>query len=102
MKRKPQQPTLPGVDAPVAAKVEYVKAQRQTRAHACHWPGCAVQVPPALWGCYPHWRRLPSSLRHRIWNAYRPGQERDLRPSREYLDAADEVQAWIRKHGGPT
>lgn len=91
--------SLPGVEAPTAAKAEYVKAQGQTRSHTCHWPGCARQVPPAMWGCKAHWYRLPAAIRQRIWSAYRPGQERDMRPSAAYLNAADEAQAWIREHG---
>lgn len=78
------------------AKGRYVKSQQQTRHHRCHWPGCQVQVPPAMWGCYKHWMKLPKKLRHKIFDAYRPGQEKDMRPSREYLDAAEEVQQWIR------
>ena len=77
------------------SKVAYVKTQSQTRAHHCHWPGCTHQVPPALWGCKQHWLRLPATLRARIWAAYRPGQEIDRHPSREYLAAAREVLAWI-------
>ena len=83
----------------IGAKVAYVKAQPQTRAHHCHWPGCTVQVPPALWGCRKHWFALPKRLRNLIWRAYRPGQERDLQPSDAYLRAAREVQAWIRSNG---
>lgn len=79
-----------------AEKVRYVRAQRQTRNHTCHWPGCVRQVPPAMWGCKPHWFALPKHLRDRIWETYEPGQEVDLSPSSEYLDVADEVQRWIR------
>ena len=76
-------------------KVAHVRAAGQTRAHACHWPGCARQVPPAKWGCLEHWRALPAALRSRIWAAYRPGQESDLSPSAEYLAAARAIQDWI-------
>lgn len=79
-------------------KVAYVKSQGQTRSHECHWPGCGRQVPPAVWGCKPHWYALPKPLRDRIWQAYRPGQEKTLTPSREYLAAAEAVQQWIREH----
>jgi hypothetical protein len=96
----PEQPALPGIDAPVGAKAAYVKAQKQTRSHGCHWTGCKRQVPPAMWGCKEHWFRLPAELRARIWKAYRPGQERTMTPSREYLDAARAVDDWIRDHGG--
>lgn len=96
------QSDLPGLEKsiPVSAKVAYVKSQSQTRNHECHWTGCTTQVPPALWGCKKHWYRLPMDLRNKIWATYRPGQEKSLDPSSEYLDAADQVQDWIRKFGG--
>lgn len=77
-------------------KVEYVKKSRQLRPHTCHWPSCAEQVPPALWGCRKHWFKLPMRLRLRIWDTYQPGQEARLDPSREYLSVANEVQRWIK------
>ena len=85
----------------ISDKVAHVKRAGQTRAHECHWPGCTAQVPPAMWGCVKHWFRLPLALRNRIWSAYRPGQEADQRPSREYVEVAREVQKWIAEHGGP-
>lgn len=77
-------------------KVQYVKAQKQTREHECHWPGCNKQVPPAMWGCAKHWFMLPKVLRNKILATYRPGQERDLAPSESYVAAAQEAQIWIR------
>lgn len=79
----------------MATKADYVLAQPQSREHTCHWPGCNKQVPPAMWGCRQHWFRLPKHLRDRIWRTYVPGQEINLTPSRDYLDAAQEVQRWI-------
>lgn len=76
-------------------KVEHVKKAKQTRAHACHWPGCAKQVPPAAWGCRRHWFKLPKDIRDQIWRAYRPGQEADLKPSESYIEAARAAQKWI-------
>jgi hypothetical protein len=70
-------------------KADYV------RSHHCHWPGCAKQVPPAMWGCKAHWFTLPAVLRARIWATYKPGQEVTMTPSAAYLEAADAVQAWI-------
>lgn len=81
-------------------KRTYVAKQTQTCRHECHWPGCPRQVPPALWGCKQHWFRLPKPLRDKIWATYVPGQEIRKDPSTAYLDAADEVQKWIREHGG--
>ena len=48
-----------------------------------------------MWGCQPHWYRLPKALRDRIWQTYRPGQEISKTPSRDYVAAAREVQEWI-------
>jgi hypothetical protein len=63
--------------------------------HHCHWPGCTVAVPPKLWGCKPHWYRLPKPIRDRIWATYRPGQERDKNPSPEYIAAARAAREWV-------
>lgn len=79
----------------VRTKAEYVKSQRQTRNHTCHWPDCDRQVPPAMWGCRSHWFELPVAIRKRIWSAYEPGQEKTMSPSPEYLDAAQAAQDWI-------
>lgn len=79
-------------------KANYVRTQRQTRKHTCHWPECDQQVPPAMWGCRPHWFQLPKRLRDRIWATYEIGQETTMTPSRDYLAAAREVEAWIKEH----
>jgi hypothetical protein len=81
-------------------KAGYVLRQKQDRRHECHWPGCGRQVPPAMWGCRSHWYALPKELRDRIWRTYRPGQERDINPSGDYLAAARAVQAWIAARAG--
>ena len=85
-------------ESPNADKVTYVLSQPQTRRHGCHWPGCDKQVPPAMWGCKPHWFKLPKRLRDRIWLEYRIGQEMDWTPSPDYLAAAQEVQDWIASY----
>lgn len=82
----------------MSSKADYVTSQPQTRVHTCHWPGCTKQTPPAMWGCRSHWFALPKSIRDRIWQTYRPGQEVDMRPSEEYLAAAAEAQRWIKEH----
>lgn len=69
-------------------------APAASRPHLCHWPGCRRPVPPSLWGCKPHWQRLPPTIRSRILTAYRPGQEIDKRPSDAYLAAADKASVW--------
>lgn len=63
--------------------------------HTCHWPGCTVEVPPKMWGCKPHWFKLPASLRRDIWNHYVPGQEITKTPSTAYVEVARRVQDWI-------
>jgi hypothetical protein len=82
----------------IGQKADYVKRVGQTRDHVCHWPGCARQVPPAMWGCREHWYRLPAALRARIWRTYRPGQEINLSPSREYIAVARAVQTLIEDY----
>jgi hypothetical protein len=82
-------------------KADYVRSQVQTRDHHCHWPGCSQQVPPARWGCYRHWKMLPIELQQRIWRTFRPGQEKTMTPSRDYIEAARAVQAWIQANHPP-
>jgi hypothetical protein len=84
----------------VKRKVDYVLRQRQAGDHKCHWPGCTKTVPPALWGCRPHWFALPKELRDKVWQAYRPGQEVDKKPSETYVAVAREVQRWIAEKKG--
>ena len=85
----------------MSTKAEYVRRQPQTRQHHCHWTGCDKQVPPAMWGCKPHWFALPATLRARIWATYAPGQEISMTPSSAYLEAAAAVQAWIAAKAKP-
>ena len=68
--------------------------------HTCHWPGCEKNCPPAMWGCKEHWFKLPRSLRNKIWNAYRPGQEITKTPSAQYIEVALEVRKWIIQNRG--
>ena len=69
--------------------------------HRCHWPGCPRDVPPRLWGCRPHWFRLPQAIRNEIWQHYRPGQERDKHPSVDYVAAARRARAYALEHPDP-
>lgn len=68
-------------------------------AHFCHWPGCQKVVPPRMWGCPPHWFKLPAFWRAQIWRYYRPGQEIDKQPSKTYIEVAKAVQQWIAERG---
>lgn len=79
-------------------KVRHVRNATQTRRHTCHWPGCNTLVPPAMWGCRPHWFTLPQHLRNAIWRVYVPGQEERNDPSVAYIAAAKAAQQWIAEH----
>lgn len=85
-----------------ADKVDYVKAQRVTGSHTCHWTGCTKQVAPAMWGCKEHWFRLPRTIRNLIWKTFEPGQEIEKTPSPEYLAAVDLAQKFIATAQEPT
>lgn len=84
----------------VGQKAGYVRAKLggPTGGHTCHWPGCTKQVPPAVWGCAPHWYSLPLDLRRKVWRAFRPGQEITKTPGRDYAAVAREVQRWIEEN----
>jgi hypothetical protein len=79
----------------VKTKVGHVLRARLTGNHRCHWPGCELQVPPAMWGCRRHWYKLPHDIRQQIWATYRTGQEIDRKVSAAYIDAARAAQEWI-------
>lgn len=56
--------------------------------HRCHARECKTIVPPKLLMCLKHWRMVPRPLQQQVWNTYRPGQENDKTPTRDYLQAA--------------
>lgn len=65
--------------------------------HRCHATGCAREVPPRMFMCRSHWFSLPKPIRDAIWATYRPGQERDKLPSREYVENARTAIAYIEE-----
>lgn len=69
--------------------------------HTCHAEGCTRVVPPRLLMCPRHWGMVPPALQAAVWRHYRPGQETDKRPTREYLDAAHAAIRAVaeREHG---
>jgi hypothetical protein len=81
-------------------KVEYVlkESKKGSGTHHCHYPGCGKPCPPAKWGCYHCWMKLPKYLRDRLWRAYQPGQEKTKTPSLEYLKVAREIEEWCEKN----
>lgn len=71
-------------------------------AHTCHALNCGQHVPPRMHMCKRHWYMVPKRLRDGLWDAYRPGQERRMDPSPEYLLAAARcVHAVAVKEGQP-
>lgn len=54
-------------------------------SHHCHAHECDKPVPPRMFMCKPHWNALPKNVQDAIWREYRPGQERDKRPSNRYM-----------------
>jgi hypothetical protein len=92
---KPTCPEVHPLGYPCSKDAGHTGNHTPKMAHHCHWPGCDKDVPPAMWGCKPHWFRLPLRLRNQIWATYRPGQEISKTPSEAYVRVAQEVQAWI-------
>ena len=41
-----------------------------------------------MWGCRPHWYKLPKTLRAKVWATYVPGQEITKTPSAEGVSTA--------------
>lgn len=64
--------------------------------HTCHAAGCRIAVPPKMFMCRKHWYMLPKWRRDKVWQLYRPGQEDDKRPSREYLNFTGECIRWLK------
>lgn len=70
--------------------------------HTCHALNCEAHVPPRMHMCKRHWFMVPKALRDGLWDAYRPGQERRMDPSPEYLLAAARcVYAVATREGQP-
>lgn len=79
-------------------KAAYVVRQPGNGKHTCHWPGCSVICPPAMWGCKSHWQKIPAPLQRAIWASYVPGQEISKTPSRAYVKAARAIEDWIAEN----
>lgn len=64
--------------------------------HKCHATGCDKPVSPRLLMCAAHWSLVSSELKSKVYEHYRPGQERDKRPTMAYLDAALEAVRYVK------
>jgi hypothetical protein len=70
--------------------------------HTCHARGCEKRVKPEFLMCSAHWRRVPSKIQASVWVHYRNGQCDDMRPSREWYEAASAaIGAVARLEGKP-
>lgn len=68
--------------------------------HRCHATGCIRRVQPEMLMCRDHWRAVPDGIRKKVWAAYRPGQCDDMKPSREWHEAADAAIGWVARREG--
>lgn len=66
-----------------------------SRGHTCHAVGCHVEIPPHLFMCRWHWIYLPQQYKNAVRKTYRPGQEKDKRPSKAYFEAARAAIKWV-------
>ncbi len=63
--------------------------------HHCHARDCTRRVPPEMLMCRDHWRRVPRVIQGAVWDAYRPGQCDDKRPSEAWHEAADAAIGFV-------
>jgi hypothetical protein len=71
-------------------------------AHTCHAIGCTKPVQPRLLMCRTHWDLVPDDLQQAVWAAYRPGQERDKRPTEHYLIVSTRAAIAVAEAEGRT
>lgn len=64
-------------------------------SHTCHATGCNTPCRPTLLMCPRHWRMVGATTQARVLDHYRPGQCRDMRPSKEWFDAANTAVAEV-------
>lgn len=64
---------------------------KKPEQHLCHAVGCNERVLPSRLMCPRHWFMVPETVRRRVWQTYRPGQEVDKKPSGPWLFAAREA-----------
>lgn len=68
--------------------------------HTCHARGCSRVIDVTMLMCRRHWFMVPPHIRAKVWATYRPGQEKDKLPSREWHSAADLAIAAVAKKEG--
>lgn len=70
-------------------------------SHACHAFQCRAVIPPQLFMCAFHWRKVPAALKSRIWANYVKGQCSNWAlVTRKYADAAQEAIRQLAQQEG--
>ena len=76
-------------------------------SHHCHAQGadnslrsCPKETAPRFAMCAHHWGMCPKEHQDAIWAHYRPGQERDKKPTARYLLALFEAIAEVARPEG--
>lgn len=64
-----------------------MQAAKTTPAHTCHAIACGKPTTPKVLMCFKHWNMVPKDLQIRVWQTYRPGQEKTKVISKEYMEA---------------
>jgi hypothetical protein len=75
-------------------------AAERRATHTCHARGCTTHVQPEMLMCKTHWWLVPRKIRDAVWATYRHGQCDDMKPSREWLQAADAAIGFIARLEG--
>lgn len=68
--------------------------------YECRATNCKIPINATALMCDMHWRMLPWAIKKRVWDTYRHGQEKDFKPSRDYLAAARAAVIFIAKEEG--
>lgn len=64
-------------------------------AHVCHATACNAPCRPEHLMCRTHWAMVSARTKDAVCSHYRPGQCRDMRPSKEWFDAANTAVAEV-------
>ena len=64
-------------------------------SHVCHAIKCEKDVPPKMFMCGRHWKRLHPTLQKLVWRYYEPGQEIRKVVSLEYIMVTDFAKLYI-------
>lgn len=88
---------------PIGEAIDTV--HRRAFPHACHIPGCDVEVPPKMLMCRAHWCRVPRALQRAVWQHFKPRQciaGSNTSPTIEWHNAADAaIDAVLELEGRP-